>query len=404
MTTQNFEDTLIGSADSGVEETLGESFMRLALNGNSTPESLEDESLQEPDNTSVSDKDQPMPRQMSLSSEETSPSGTDDQDLTNNGPLSREERVAAIKEMLEIYFSDNYLTRDIFLLKHFRRSKEGWISLKFMAVYKRIKRITKSLEEVKEAAQASSLLQVNVEGNKVRRLAPMPACIDEYIPTRMMLVGELPNDLRNLTALSKYMATYGTVASIQLMRPGVSPPEVLRETVLNFPKVREQWCALIEFEEIAAVEKLMDTINGGMEDNGLIWAMELIMPWRSGKTLDFSNKPNKNRCMSCSSSGYSSPCLTPDQSPSVAGRSPRVRGYTKRERLVMQQVMQHGSPCHSYVCQHPAAIPSPIASPRKYHYRGAQNPGRESPSPRRSPIMTEASRSMNWRAPMLPSH
>lgn len=401
MMTQDFDDNVTGSPDSGVEESLGESFMRMALDGSSTPESLEDDSLQEPDNTNVSSKGKPMTHQTSVSSEETSPSSTEDQEVTNNGLLSREERVVAIKDMLEIYFSDNYLTRDIFLLKHFRRSKEGWISLKFMAAYKRIKRTTKCLEEVKEAAQASPLLQVNAEGNKVRRLAPMPACIDEYIPTRMTLVGELPCDLRNLTALSKYMASYGTIASIQLMRPGVTPPEILRETVQNFPKVREQWCALIEFDEIAAVEKLMDTINSGMEDSGLSWAMELIMPWRSGKALDYSGNFNKNRCMSCSSSGYSSPCLTPDQSPSVVGRPTRVRGYTKRERMVMQQ----GAPCHSYVCQHPVAIPSPMTS-RKYQCRGAQviSPAeRGSPSPRRSPIMTEASRSVNWRAPALPA-
>lgn len=399
--TQDFNDSVTGSPDSGVEESLGESFMRLALDGNSTPEGLEDDSSQETVNVKVSNNGQPMGSQMSFSSEETSPSGTEDQEVTINGPLSREERVAAIREMLEIYFSDNYLTRDIFLLKHFRRSKEGWISLKFMAAYKRIKRIAKCVEEVKEAAQVSSLLQVNVEGNKVRRLAPMPACIDEYIPTRMTLVGELPHNLRNLTALSKYMATYGTVASIQLMRPGVTPPEVLRETVQNFPKVREQWCALIEFDEIAAVEKLMDTINSGLEDWGLSWAMELIMPWRTGKTLDFSSSSNRTRCISCTSSGYSSPCLTPDQSPSVAGRNTRVRGYTKRERMVMQQ----GAKCHSYVCQHPVAIPSPATSPRKYYCRGAQviNLG-DTPSPRRSQNMTEASRSVNWRAPVLPSH
>ena len=379
---------------------MGESFMGLTFNGNSSPENPEEDCPQQSKTSNVSDKVPPMFRHTSLSSEETFPSGAEDQEVTNNGPISREERVAAVKEMLEIYFSDNYLTRDIFLLKHFRRSKEGWISLKFMAAYKRIKRITKCLEEVKEAAVASPLLQISNDGNKVRRLAPMPACIDEYIPTRMTLVGELPQHLRNLTALSKYIASYGAITSIQLLRPCVTPPEILRETVYNFPKVREQWCALIEFDEIAAVEKLMDTINGGVEDSSLSWAMELIMPWRTGKTADYSSSFNKNRCMSCPSSGYSSPCLTPDQSPSVAGRRSGMRGYTKRERM-----MQQGTPCHSYVCQHQVSTTaSPLTSPRKYYCRGAQiiNPG-ECASPRRIPQMTEANRSVNWRAPVLPS-
>lgn len=399
MMADDFSDTVTGSPDSGVEEFLGESFMRLAFNGNSSPESPEDDCPQQFRTTNASPAVQPMTRNMSLSSEETSPSGAEDQEVMNNGPMNREERVAAIKEMLEIYFSDNYLTRDIFLLKHFRRSKEGWISLKFMAAYKRIKRTTKCLEEVKEAAKASSLLEVNSAGNKLRRLAPMPACIDDYIPTRMTLVGELPHELRNLTALSKYMAGYGTITSIQLLRPGVTLPEILRETVQNFPKVREQWCALIEFDEIAAVEKLMDTINAGVADWSLSWAMELIMPWRTGKTLDYSCNLNKNRCWSSASSGYSSPCLTPEQSPSVVGRRSGARGCTKRERL-----MQQGTPCHSYVCQHQVASASPLTSPRKYYCRGSQliNPG-ECASPRRVPQMTEANRSINWRAPVLPS-
>jgi len=245
----------------------------------------------------------------------------------------------------------------------------------------------------------SSLLQVSCEGSKVRRLAPMPSCIEDYIPTRMTLVGELPHDLRNLTALSKFMASYGAITSIQLMRPGVALPEILRETVQSFPKVRDQWCALIEFDEIVAVEKLMDTINAGLEDWSTSWAMELIMPWRTGKILDYSSSFNRNRCWSYSSSGYSSPCLTPDQSPSVANRRSGVRGCTKRERM-MQQV----TPCHSYVCQHQiTTTPSPLASPRKYYCRGSQfNPG-ECSSPRRVPKMTEANRSINWRAPVLPS-
>ena len=44
---------------------------------------------------------------------------------------------------VEFYFSDANITRDKFLLKHVRRNKEGFVSLKLVASFKRVKHLTK---------------------------------------------------------------------------------------------------------------------------------------------------------------------------------------------------------------------------------------------------------------------
>ena len=65
---------------------------------------------------------------------------------------------------MEFYFSDANITRDKFLLKHVRRNKEGFVSLKLVASFKRVKHLTKDWRQA--SLFAFRLLQIflpNVE-------------------------------------------------------------------------------------------------------------------------------------------------------------------------------------------------------------------------------------------------
>ncbi|XP_071519149.1 la-related protein 6-like [Panulirus ornatus] len=407
MMSEDACDMVVGSPDSGVEEAIASSFGCLLLDNES-----KDFKKDETDETRELSGDGSNPvvanvcvkkidRGLSVSSEETAPSGPEERG-TLNIAFARTDRVAIIKELLETYFSDNYLTRDIFLLKHFRKSKEGWISLKFMASYKRIKRTAKSLNEVEEAIRQSSLLEINVEGNKVRRLAPLPACIEEYIPSRTVLVGELPQGLKQLMNLSQYFGRFGIVSSMHLLRPGANLPNLLRDVSLTIPKIREQWCAVVEFDEITTASHVTEIINSGSDKTGPGWALELVMPWRSGKICEHP-EPGRSLCRSCPSSGYSSPSVTPEQSPIVDSRSRSFRGLTKRERIVLNRP-RHNC-CHSCACQHQYQRYNHHFSStfRKHYFREAQkmNDG-GSYSPRRHITQLTAATCDNWRAPSPP--
>ena len=53
---------------------------------------------------------------------------------------------------MEFYFSDANITRDKFLLKHVRRNKEGFVSLKLVASFKRVKHLTKDWRQASFSA------------------------------------------------------------------------------------------------------------------------------------------------------------------------------------------------------------------------------------------------------------
>ncbi|KAK3851625.1 hypothetical protein Pcinc_041742 [Petrolisthes cinctipes] len=349
-------------------------------------------------------------RQLSVSSDDSgSGSGSGSGPNGESSDLPRGERVDILRELLETYLSDNYLTRDIFLLKHFRRSREGWISLQFLAAYKRIRRTSGNVKEVVEAAKSSKLLEVNVEGTKVRRTAPLPPCIEDYIPTRTALLADLPTTLHSLAGLADFLTPYGSVVSMQLLRPGMTLPDHLHETVINFPQVRDQWCALVEFDEISAAQLVTEAVSKeGLQQQQQHgwpgWALELVLPWRNGKTLDLtkanSSSSSRQWCLSCPSSGYSSPCLTPEQSPRTASRRttlPNSLRLTKRERLALDRTHIPTTSCFCHICHHLSHSHLSCTSPgqsRRMYQSGPVSPRRQCHDK-----LTEANRSINWRAP-----
>ena len=84
-------------------------------------------------------------------------------------------QVDAILARLEAYFSDEHLRTDTFLLKHIRRSKEGFVSLKLVSSFQKMKSLTKDWRVVAYCiCHHSKLLELNETNTKVRRLNLLP--------------------------------------------------------------------------------------------------------------------------------------------------------------------------------------------------------------------------------------
>ena len=55
---------------------------------------------------------------------------------------------------MEFYFSNANITKDKFLLKHVKRNKEGFVSLKLISSFKRVKHLCKDWRQVRHRAPA----------------------------------------------------------------------------------------------------------------------------------------------------------------------------------------------------------------------------------------------------------
>merc|ERR1712117_203022 len=116
--------------------------------------------------------------------------------IKEEAPFSEpdEDLCEKITQQVEFYFSDANITKDKFLLKHVKRNKEGFVSLKLISSFKRVKHLTKDWRQVAFAIKkCSDKLEVNDLETKVRRLEELPP-YDETTPSRTVVVLNLPMD------------------------------------------------------------------------------------------------------------------------------------------------------------------------------------------------------------------
>ena len=70
-----------------------------------------------------------------------------------------------IVAQVEFYFGDANITKDKFLLKHVKRNKEGFVSLKLISSFKRVKHLTKDWRQVRIKHLNQKQLIVTIASN-----------------------------------------------------------------------------------------------------------------------------------------------------------------------------------------------------------------------------------------------
>ncbi|XP_061601485.1 la-related protein 6a [Cololabis saira] len=187
---------------------------------------------------------------------------------------------------IEYYMSDENLEHDAFLLKHVRRNKLGFVSVKLLTSFKKVKHLTRDWRTTSHALKNSKILELNDEGRKVRRKSMVPVFASESLPSRMLLLSDLQRwpELAALTQdngpgdggatqqeqlmklLLKAFGTYGTIASVRVLKPGKDLPADLKRLSGRYPQLGVEECAIVEFEEVEAAVKANEAV--GSEDGG----------------------------------------------------------------------------------------------------------------------------------------
>lgn len=158
---------------------------------------------------------------LSLSSQETeSTAGTPVEDPASKtkaaAPVDRQSLLVLIKEQLEFYFSEDNLPRDVFLLKQIEKdkTKEGYVSLKVIAGFPKMKRLTHDLGAIREAAEISDLVVLSPDGLSVKRKIPL-VLPEDTTEKRTLYVTRLPKDC-DRESLMLVFSEYGTVVRLDL--------------------------------------------------------------------------------------------------------------------------------------------------------------------------------------------
>ncbi|GFY57368.1 la-related protein 6 [Trichonephila inaurata madagascariensis] len=171
-----------------------------------------------------------------------------------------EETADAILKMVEFYLSDANILKDPFLLKHVRRNKEGYVSLKLLASFRKVRSLSRNWKAVAYSIQKSAVLALNPEGTKVKRLTPLPD-YDETVSSRSIIVSGFSSDKPSVDSVSEMFSKCGDIALVRILRPGGSIPSDVKRFLSKNPSLQSEVCALVEFEEHAAARKALESIQ-----------------------------------------------------------------------------------------------------------------------------------------------
>ncbi|TDH17350.1 hypothetical protein EPR50_G00007570 [Perca flavescens] len=212
---------------------------------------------------------------------------------TSGGELEEEswqppdsELIQKLVAQIEYYLSDENLEHDAFLLKHVRRNKLGFVSVKLLTSFKKVKHLTRDWRTTAYALRHSKILELNDEGRKVRRKSAVPVFASESLPSRMLLLSDLQSwpELAALAKdngggeggatqqeqlmklLLKEFGTYGAIASVRVLKPGKDLPADLKRLSGRYTQLGTEECAIVEFEEVEAAVKANEAV--GSEDGG----------------------------------------------------------------------------------------------------------------------------------------
>jgi len=162
--------------------------------------------------------------------------------------LPDEDLMAKIVAQVEFYFSDANVAKDKFLLKHIRRNKEGYVSLKLVSSFKKVKQLTKDWRVVAFSLNKSSTkIQINDLGTKIRRVEPLPD-LEEIPVTCAVLALAMPLEKPCIQSVSQLFSSCGDIAFIRVVRAGSALPQDLKPLATKYPALNDSHCAWIEFE------------------------------------------------------------------------------------------------------------------------------------------------------------
>uniref|UniRef100_H2ZQW1 HTH La-type RNA-binding domain-containing protein n=1 Tax=Ciona savignyi TaxID=51511 RepID=H2ZQW1_CIOSA len=175
-------------------------------------------------------------------------------------PSDLEEK---IRSLLEHYFSDANLIKDKFLLKHVKRNKLGYVSVKLLTSFKKVKNLSKSDWRITAySLSKSQFLELNKSGTKVRRKEPLP---DIDLPTSSIrtLLYKLPDDVGDPTidGVSEQFHEFGELTTVRIIRGGKEVPQDLRNHTTKHPELGVQCCVVVEFESTDAAHNAYKTLS-----------------------------------------------------------------------------------------------------------------------------------------------
>ena len=134
--------------------------------------------------------------------------------------MPSDELCHKIIDQVEFYLSDEYLAKDKYLLRQIRCKSEGYISIKLMTSFKKVKKLTRDWQVVRHALRIAPQLEVSPEGYRVKRRDNLPETLRKPRMLTSVVAIRVPEEYGSVDAITSMFRPYGIIALVRLLRKG----------------------------------------------------------------------------------------------------------------------------------------------------------------------------------------
>jgi len=185
-----------------------------------------------------------------------------DVSVSYEGSQSDSKLSQKIITQVEYYFSDENLVKDTFLMQRIHRDKRGYVDLKLISSFKKMKKLTHDINVIAAALRNSKKLEVNKGGTMVRRIAPLPVTKEEAAALKTVVAV----NFSETSNLAEQFGSCGTVTRVRIISKNDTIPSDARKYLkrsLDDGGHAVTAIALIEYDDDkcaqAACESLTDS-------------------------------------------------------------------------------------------------------------------------------------------------
>lgn len=130
--------------------------------------------------------------------------------MSNNKEVKK-----AIKEQIEFYFSDSNVLKDKFILEQINKDPNGWVDLKLIANFNRVKQLSQDMKVITKSLKHSHIVELSEDKSKLRRKNPLPK--EDTSDSRTIYIENLKGTYDHLTIKAQF-SKYGKVNLVSLPR------------------------------------------------------------------------------------------------------------------------------------------------------------------------------------------
>lgn len=187
-----------------------------------------------------------------------------------------EELKQKIIAQAEYYFSDENLKKDGFLLKHVKRNKEGYVNLKLLASFKKMRSLSRDFRVIGEALKESESLVINETGLKLKRVTPLPKELLDQVRVKHIVLTKIPHENPSMNFVTEAFGNHkDEVVSVRIIKPGKKFPNDLQSHFSRHPELRDETVAVVEFENPDVANEAIKTAFAGKYEGLMAKLLEL---------------------------------------------------------------------------------------------------------------------------------